>query len=670
MIAGHTLLESLWLATWTGSLAILMVLLLRGPVRRRFGAGIGYALWWLPVATWLALWLPARVVETPEQASFAALEPVAVTTVVGAVDQAFDMGTWGVTMWLVGVCLMIGALIWQQRRFEHALGRMRALEDERGTWQAQSAAGLPAVVGLLRPRIILPSDIDTRFDSEQRHLMLAHERIHLYRGDAWANAFVAWVRCVFWFNPLVHVAASRMRHDQELACDARVIAAHPHARRAYGEAMLKNAHPSLMAPLGCHWGITHPMKERVMLLKNAIPSRGTRLRGGLLVGLVALAVGAAAWAALPPRQNERSSEVEVRSSGRDYQAHIGIALDGGKAEDIVVLGKYGEPFTVRIEDTKTGSLKLVGTVTPATANGAPARRIEAQVHRDGKLIGSPALVVGIGKPARIKLGDGDAAGNFTGLDMSLQVGDVDEAALQARHQAEAARHEVRRTEIITGEAHAQAQADATKASADAERAAAEARLAADEASKAPDEAARMSADDARRAAEHARMAAVDAAEAAADAAAMAKGAKIERRIIRKHVMPPPPTPPVPPRGSAQPPAPPAPPASSMAPPPRPPAPPVPPNKTSVQVVRKIRGAAASAAPLPAVTVTSHAEAVAAGGRALSPEQAKGLGLEAGYRWVDVQSLLSGTSPVSLRLESAAMRFGKDGESPRYVGFVR
>lgn len=682
MIPTHSVLESLWLATWTSSVAILIVLLLRAPVRRHFGAGVAYALWWLPLVTWMALWLPARVVETPVQASFPTIQPDVLSLTATSPVQPFDIGMLWLPMWLLGVGVMLVALWWQQRRFERALGQMRALDDKLGTWQAEGAEGLPAVVGLLRPRIILPADIDTRFDDQQRGLMLAHERIHLRRGDAWANAFAALARCVFWFNPLAYIAASRMRHDQELACDARVIATYPHARRAYGEAMLKNSTSSLMAPLGCHWGITHPMKERVMLLKNAIPSRGKRLTGALLVGAAAIAVAAAAWAALPPRQVQRSHEVAVRSEGRDYQASFDIAIDGGAPNDIVVVGSYGEPFTVRIEDSETGLLELKGTVTQTNANGSSAYRIETQLHRDGKPLGNPVMVVDAGKAARIKVGKQASSGQFTGADINVQIGDVDEASLQARHQAEMGRHQVERTMIVADQAHAAAAAEAKKA-------AEEARIAAAEAQKAAEEAAGMSAGEAREAAEAAREAAADAAEAAADAAAMAEEARIEeRRVIRK-AYPAPPAPPAPPKtpsAAMAPPAPtvPAPPRAPGAPsaprapkaPPVPAAPPAPPaprvasGNTSLHIERHVRTGSAHAAPASTVRVTNHAQAVAAGGRALTSEQAKALGLKPGYRWVDVQSLMSDKSSLSLQVESEIVTTDKDGETPRYVGYLR
>ena len=148
---------------------------------------------------------------------------------------------------------------------------------------------------------MLPADFDARYSSEQRALMVAHERMHIVRGDLHANALTAAMRCVFWFNPLLHLAARHFRHDQELACDLRVIARHPHARRAYGEAMFKTQLALHPLPLGCHWGYSHPLKERIAMLKQPVPSLSRWIGGAVLVGVLALGVGFAAWSAQPAR---------------------------------------------------------------------------------------------------------------------------------------------------------------------------------------------------------------------------------------------------------------------------------------------------------------------------------------------------------------------------------
>ena len=193
------------------------------------------------------------------------------------------------------------AVLWfarQQRGFRQGLGELQRRAD--GLQQAQAVDGLPAAMGLWKPAIVLPADFDARYTCEQRALMVTHERMHIIRGDLHANALTTALRCVFWFNPLLHLAARHFRHDQELACDLRVIARHPHARRAYGEAMFKAQLALHPLPIGCYWG-SHPLKERIAMLKQPVPSLSRWIGGAVLVGVLGLGVGFAAWSAQPAR---------------------------------------------------------------------------------------------------------------------------------------------------------------------------------------------------------------------------------------------------------------------------------------------------------------------------------------------------------------------------------
>src|SRR5262249_53452290 len=105
---------------------------------------------------------------------------------------SIDPWTLGVIAWLVGAPAMA---IWQLR------GQQRFLADARAGF-----AG-PAVAGVFNPRIITPADFEDRFEKSEREIILAHEKIHLANNDARINALVALLRCVCWFNPLMHVAA-------------------------------------------------------------------------------------------------------------------------------------------------------------------------------------------------------------------------------------------------------------------------------------------------------------------------------------------------------------------------------------------------------------------------------------------------------------------------------
>jgi len=190
-------------------------------------------------------------------------------------------------------------LLSRQARFTAGLGRLT--RGDGGTWRAEHPGAGPAVVGVLRPRIVTPADFEARFAAKERGLILAHESVHLRRGDARVNALAAAGQCLGWFNPLVHLAAHRMRIDQELACDATVLGEAPAHRRLYAEVLLKTQLASQALPLGCHWPPTsdHPLKERIAMLKSPLPAPARRTLGFAAVALLGLGTACAAWAAQP-----------------------------------------------------------------------------------------------------------------------------------------------------------------------------------------------------------------------------------------------------------------------------------------------------------------------------------------------------------------------------------
>ncbi|PUA37565.1 hypothetical protein C8Z91_19685 [Paenibacillus elgii] len=83
----------------------------------------------------------------------------------------------------------------------------------------------PCIYGLIKPRIFLPKDIVTIADRHQLTHILLHELTHYKRKDLWFNFL--WTLCVLihWFNPAVWIAMKKMKADQEVACDTRVLEA-------------------------------------------------------------------------------------------------------------------------------------------------------------------------------------------------------------------------------------------------------------------------------------------------------------------------------------------------------------------------------------------------------------------------------------------------------------
>ena len=77
----------------------------------------------------------------------------------------------------------------------------------------------PFILGIIRPRIYLPSDISDKDYS----LVVAHERAHIKRLDHFWKPLGFLLLSIYWFNPLLWVAYVLLCRDIESACDEKVI---------------------------------------------------------------------------------------------------------------------------------------------------------------------------------------------------------------------------------------------------------------------------------------------------------------------------------------------------------------------------------------------------------------------------------------------------------------
>jgi beta-lactamase regulating signal transducer with metallopeptidase domain len=354
-------------------------------------------------------------VQVPVAVSVAPVVAAPVATVAPVVIAApVDFSAGWLAAWVLGAVVLLVAMARLQHRFRRTLGPLRARAD--GLHEADTVAGLPAAMGLVRPRIVVPADFERRYDADERELMHAHERMHIRAGDLHSNALASALRCAFWFNPLVHVAWFAFRHDQELACDQRVISRYPHARRRYGEAMFKTQLAAQPLPLACHWGFGHPLKERIAMLTCPVPSRARRAGGALLMAVLALGVGFAAWSAQPAR----IADAPKASAGRPLpkghvMASIEARVDANRQESFVVANRAGVPFAISVGEGAS-AYEMEATMKPLSGDRIA---LDAVLTQGGKVVGKPKLVVADGKQAVIKLGEEPAAGAFKGIELAM-----------------------------------------------------------------------------------------------------------------------------------------------------------------------------------------------------------------------------------------------------------
>jgi TonB family protein len=358
-------------------------------VRALLGAQVAYAAWALVPLTLLAVLLPARTAGTrlvfpiDEVNVLTALPNAAATHAPPALLPLLLLA------WLLGALAVGAVLASRQRQFQTRIRRQPGQDHDASEWAT------PAVTGLFRPRIVLPSDFRQRYTVNEQRLVLAHEQLHVKRGDIPAQALATLLRCLFWFHPLVHLAATRFRFDQELACDAAVVRRFPDSRRTYGDAMLKTQLAEFGLPLGCHWQSQHPLKERIAMLKQPLPGLVRRCAGSILIGSLLAAATLASWAAQPAAQSaapvavphlQALTDDDVLGNPKYPAQAIKDGISGLVMLELLV-GVDGKPREIKIVDSEPAGVFDRFAVEAAEQwrfnagrNGARGEKVEGWVR--------------------------------------------------------------------------------------------------------------------------------------------------------------------------------------------------------------------------------------------------------------------------------------------------
>ena len=119
-------------------------------------------------------------------------------------------------VWLIGLGAMLLYALVSYLRLRRRVSVSLPIQDHIYLCDAISS---PFILGVVKPRIYLPSGLD----EVQRQNVLAHEQAHLARRDHWWKPLGFALLAVYWFNPMLWLAYALLCRDIELACDEQVI---------------------------------------------------------------------------------------------------------------------------------------------------------------------------------------------------------------------------------------------------------------------------------------------------------------------------------------------------------------------------------------------------------------------------------------------------------------
>lgn len=160
-------------------------------------------------------------------------------------------------IWLIGLSGMLIYTMISYLRIRRKVSE--AIQLKENIWICDRIS-TPFILGILRPRIYMPSSMNES-DAE---FVLSHERAHLKRKDHIWKPLGFLLLSVYWFNPILWTAYILFCRDIELACDERVIRqSGTEIKKQYSNALINCSVPKKMisaCPLA--FGETS-IKERV-----------------------------------------------------------------------------------------------------------------------------------------------------------------------------------------------------------------------------------------------------------------------------------------------------------------------------------------------------------------------------------------------------------------------
>ena len=241
----------------------------------------------------------------------ASLETTPPATVSSAWYQRLTPVMWVALLWLAGAAVFSIRLI---AGFV-ALARMRRAGREAPEAVAELAdacaarlglhdaprvivsahVAMPCTAGWIKPVILMPDESEA-WSRERVEVVLLHELSHIRRMDIIPHVLSEIARVIYWFNPLVWLAAARLRAEAERATDDRVVhaGAKPSEYAAHLLEIVRTSrpiwHPAPLMPLARR---TEFEGRMLAILESGGKLANTRWALGTVVLVAGLSLGVA-----------------------------------------------------------------------------------------------------------------------------------------------------------------------------------------------------------------------------------------------------------------------------------------------------------------------------------------------------------------------------------------
>ena len=229
--------------------------------------------------------------------------------------------------WILGTLLLVGlgsvaTIVLSRQRAHWPRARIQDREV-----RVSPKLG-PAVVGLVRPEVILPS-WTLSLPRREMEMILAHEGQHVAAQDTRVLAAGSLIAAAMPWSPGLWWMLARLRGSVELDCDRRVLAQGV-SPRAYGSLLLTVGSARRGSPLPAA-ALTHPanlLERRLVQMKNS-RVRHPLLMGGALAAIALLTLTVACEMQTPIEADLTSEAAEVTATASTPSAQSAPEGDRG-----------------------------------------------------------------------------------------------------------------------------------------------------------------------------------------------------------------------------------------------------------------------------------------------------------------------------------------------------
>ena len=155
--------------------------------------------------------------------------------------QSWCCGYWWVRYgYLAGVIASLAVMVHRRRKLHRMLCGLPTEEIDGQTVYLCPLTVSPFTVGILRPKIILPTLAREQLSESELRTVLLHEQTHIRLGHLWYFSLWEVLCALLWVNPLLRLAMPKLKEDMEQICDAVTIRHDGGDALAYGGVILKS----------------------------------------------------------------------------------------------------------------------------------------------------------------------------------------------------------------------------------------------------------------------------------------------------------------------------------------------------------------------------------------------------------------------------------------------